>query len=67
VSSFEEEGENLIIKVVGQNQGIPKDLLLNQKIIDVDFFDKTTVFYLENGYDFYFHNDSGETELIKVD
>lgn len=57
----------MVIKVIAQNQAIPKDLLLNQKIIDVDFMDKTTVFYLENGYDFYFHTDTGETELIKVD
>lgn len=55
------------INIIAQNQAIPKDLLINQKIIDVDFMDKTTVFYLENGCDFYFHNDTGEIELIKVE
>jgi hypothetical protein len=54
-------------KVIAQNQDIPKELIINQKVVDVDFMGKTTVFYLENGYDFYFHNDTGEIELIKVD
>lgn len=54
-------------KIIAENQDIPKDLLLNQKIINVDFMDKTTVFYLQNGCDLYFHTDTGETQLIKND
>lgn len=54
-------------EIVAQNKEIPKELLLNQKIINVDFMDNTTVLYLENGYDLYFHNDTGEFELIRVD
>jgi hypothetical protein len=57
----------LIFTIVAQNKDIPKDLLINQKILDVDYFHKTTVFYLDNGYDLYFHTDTGELELIKVD
>lgn len=54
------------IRVIAQNQDIPKDLLVNQKIIGVHFSKTTTIFHLDNGYDFYFHNDTGETELIEV-
>lgn len=53
--------------VIAQNSNIPKHLLLNQRIVSVDLLDRLTVFYLENGFDFYFHHDTGETELIKVD
>ncbi|MBT2759994.1 hypothetical protein [Paenibacillus sp. ISL-20] len=52
--------------IIAQNQTIPKDLVLNQRIVGVNFFDGLTVFQLENGYDYYFHNDTGEMELIKV-
>lgn len=54
-------------EVISQNGHIPKEFLLNQKIIKVDFLKDTVVIYLDNGHDLYFHQDTGEVQLIKVD
>lgn len=42
-------------KIVAQNDDIPKKLLINQKIVNMDIFDNTTVLYLDNGCDLYIH------------
>jgi hypothetical protein len=40
-----------------------KELIIDQKILDIDFMDTMTVIYLENGHDIIFHEDTGDVEI----